>query len=90
MKEPQTRAKVTAPAIGYARIEWLWVRDDHRRQGLGKQLVRAAGAEAARRRYGLLRVDSHTFQAPASTRSSASSGSGSPQTHRWATARCSS
>jgi ribosomal protein S18 acetylase RimI-like enzyme len=49
---------------GYAKIEWLWVRDDHRRHGLGKQLVRAAEAEADKRGCRVMRVDSHTFQAP--------------------------
>ena len=49
---------------GYAKIEWLWVRNDHRRHGLGKQLMRAAEAEAVARGCGVVRVDSHTFQAP--------------------------
>lgn len=49
---------------GYAKIEWLWVRGDHRRHGLGKQLMRAAEDEAVERGCGVVRVDSHTFQAP--------------------------
>jgi ribosomal protein S18 acetylase RimI-like enzyme len=49
---------------GYAKIEWLWVRGDHRGQGLGRELVRAAEAQAAARRCAVVRVDSHTFQAP--------------------------
>jgi ribosomal protein S18 acetylase RimI-like enzyme len=49
---------------GYTKIEWLWVREDHRRGGLGSQLIRAAEAEAARRGCDVMRVDSHTFQAP--------------------------
>ncbi len=49
---------------GYAKIEWLWVRDDHRRHGLGRQLMRAAEAEARARGCAVVRVDSHTFQAP--------------------------
>lgn len=49
---------------GYAKIEWLWVRQDHRRHGLGTQLMEAAEAEAAARGCGVVRVDSHTFQAP--------------------------
>jgi GNAT superfamily N-acetyltransferase len=34
---------------GYAKIEWLWVRDDHRRHGLATQLMRAAEDEAVER-----------------------------------------
>ncbi len=49
---------------GYVKIEWLWVHDDHRHRGLGTELVRAAEAEAARRGCDVVRVDSHTFQAP--------------------------
>ncbi len=49
---------------GYVKLEWLWVRDDHRGHGLGTQLVRAAEAEAAQRGCDVMRVDSHTFQAP--------------------------
>jgi ribosomal protein S18 acetylase RimI-like enzyme len=49
---------------GYVKIEWLWVHEDHRHRGLGTQLVRAAEAEAVRRGCDVVRVDSHTFQAP--------------------------
>jgi ribosomal protein S18 acetylase RimI-like enzyme len=49
---------------GYAKIEWLWVRDDYRHHGLGTLLVRAAESEAADRGCAVVRVDSHTFQAP--------------------------
>ena len=49
---------------GYVKIEWLWVHDEHRHRGLGTELVRAAEAEAARRGCDVVRVDSHTFQAP--------------------------
>ena len=49
---------------GYAKIEWLWVRDDHRGRGLGRQLLRAAEVEAVRRGCGVVRVDTHTFGAP--------------------------
>lgn len=49
---------------GYAKIEWLWVREDHRGAGLGSQIIRAAEAEAVRRECAVVRVDSHTFQAP--------------------------
>ena len=49
---------------GYAMIEWLWVHADHRRAGLGTQLVRAAQPEAGVRGCAVIRVNSHTFQAP--------------------------
>jgi GNAT superfamily N-acetyltransferase len=49
---------------GYAKIEWLWVRDDRRGHGLGRQLMSAAETEAVRRGCGVVRVDTHTFQAP--------------------------
>jgi GNAT superfamily N-acetyltransferase len=49
---------------GYGMIEWLWVRDDHRHAGLGARLVRAAEEEANIRGCVVMRVNSHTFQAP--------------------------
>jgi ribosomal protein S18 acetylase RimI-like enzyme len=49
---------------GYAMIEWLWVHADHRHEGLGTRLVRAAEDEAARRGCVVVRVNTHTFQAP--------------------------
>jgi len=49
---------------GYAMIEWLWVHDDLRGEGLGTRLVRAAEREAARRGCAVVRVNTHTFQAP--------------------------
>ena len=45
-------------------IEWLWVRDDHRHAGLGARLVSAAEHEAAVRGCMVMRVNTHTFQAP--------------------------
>lgn len=50
---------------GYAMIEWLFVRDDQRGTGLGTRLVRAAEEEAAGRGCVVVRVNTHTFQAPA-------------------------
>jgi hypothetical protein len=49
---------------GYAMVEWLWVREDHRGHGLGQRLVRCAEAEAQERGCRVLRVNTHTFQAP--------------------------
>lgn len=49
---------------GYAMIEWLWVHGAYRRDGLGTRLVEAAELEAARRGCVVVRVNTHTFQAP--------------------------
>jgi GNAT superfamily N-acetyltransferase len=49
---------------GYAMIEWLWVRANDRRQGFGARLVMAAEHEARRRGCAVVRVNTHTFQAP--------------------------
>jgi ribosomal protein S18 acetylase RimI-like enzyme len=49
---------------GYAMIEWLWVAEAARRDGLGRKLVRAAEREAAARGCTVVRVNTHTFQAP--------------------------
>jgi ribosomal protein S18 acetylase RimI-like enzyme len=49
---------------GYAMIEWLWVHSDYRHNGLGTRLVEAAEHEAARRGCAVVRVNTHTFQAP--------------------------
>lgn len=49
---------------GYAMIEWLWVDADHRHEGLATRLVRAAEHEAVRRGCVVVRVNTHTFQAP--------------------------
>ena len=49
---------------GYGMIEWLWVRGDRRHDGLGTRLVDAAEREARARRCVVMRVNTHTFQAP--------------------------
>jgi ribosomal protein S18 acetylase RimI-like enzyme len=49
---------------GYAMIEWLWVAEPGRRQGLGRQLMVAAEEEAVARGCAVVRVNTHTFQAP--------------------------
>ena len=49
---------------GYAMIEWLWVAEGERGSGLGRRLVLAAEREAAARGCSVVRVNTHTFQAP--------------------------
>ncbi|MEY2958134.1 MAG: hypothetical protein RLZZ01_702, partial [Actinomycetota bacterium] len=49
---------------GYGMVEWLFVRDDHRGTGLGTRLMEAAEREAAQRGCVVMRVNTHTFQAP--------------------------
>ena len=49
---------------GYAMIEWLWVSPSLRGASLGSQLVRAVEAEVRARGCRVIRVNTHTFQAP--------------------------
>jgi GNAT superfamily N-acetyltransferase len=49
---------------GYAMIEWLWVEESERGNGLGRRLVQSAEREAATRGCAVVRVNTHTFQAP--------------------------
>jgi GNAT superfamily N-acetyltransferase len=49
---------------GYARIEYLWVDETLRGQGLGRRLVAAAEREATARGCETMVVDTHEFQAP--------------------------
>ncbi len=49
---------------GGCEIRILWVRDDWRRQGLGKRLLSMVEREAAARGAGVVLLDTFDFQAP--------------------------
>lgn len=48
---------------GIAEVKLLWVRDDRRKAGLGRQLMAAAIAEAKVRGCALMFLSTHSFQA---------------------------
>jgi GNAT superfamily N-acetyltransferase len=49
---------------GYAKVEFLWIEEPHRRAGLGRRLLTAAEDEARGRGCALIVLDTHDFQAP--------------------------
>jgi len=49
---------------GYAMVEWLWVTASIRGRGHGTSLMRAFETEAQKRSCRVVRVNTHTFQAP--------------------------
>ncbi len=49
---------------GTCKVEWLWVHEELRGQGIGRDLMNRAEEEAVRRGCARMVVDTHSFQAP--------------------------
>ena len=51
-------------ALGWLHIEILWLREDLRGEGLGRQVLEATEAEAKRRGCKFSKLETFSFQAP--------------------------
>ncbi len=63
------QGEIVAGVIGYTwgaacHVAYLWVHADHRREGLGSELMRAVESEAQRRGCAQILLGTHSFQAP--------------------------